>query len=77
MIYAYLDSFIGVRCQIFARVLITTKEVEVVSIDLDVPVHSHVTRSYELHVIVDILVLPSLQKWTFKDTRVLLSRLED
>ena len=76
LIYAYLDS-VGVRGQIFACVLITTKDMEVVAIDLDISLNTQVARSYELHVIVDILVFSSLQEWTFSDTRILLSRLKD
>lgn len=65
---AYLDSFISVRGQVFASVLVTSKNMEEVAIDLDISFNSQVTRSYELHVIVDILVFPSFQKWSFSDT---------
>jgi hypothetical protein len=41
---------------------------EEVAIDLDISFNSQVARSYGLHVIVDILVFPSFQKWSFNDT---------
>lgn len=50
---------------------------ERVSVDLHIGGNSHVSRRDELHVVVNILVLPPVQELALDDTRVLLGRLVD
>ena len=50
---------------------------EVVAIDLDVSTDWQLCWSDELHALVDVLILLSSKEWSFDDTRILLSWLED
>ena len=63
--------------EIFGSVLIGIENMEVVTINLDVTTDWKVSWSNEVVVLVDVLILSSLEEWTFDDTRVLLGRLED
>jgi hypothetical protein len=68
---------VGVTSKVFTRVLIASKDIEVVTIDLDISTKAQIARSDELHVVIDVLILLSAEEGTFNDTRVLLGGLED
>lgn len=70
-------SLIGVSGEIFGGVVIRSKDVEVVAIDLDVSTDWELGWSDELHTLVDVLILLSGKEWSLDDTRILLSWLED
>ena len=63
--------------QVFCSVLIAVEDMEIVTIDLDITAYGHVCWGNEIHHLVDVLILSSLQEWAFDDTGVLLSGLED
>jgi len=63
--------------KIFSGVLIGVEDMEVVTIDLDVTADWDVSWSDEIVVLVDVLILSSLEEGTFDDTGVLLSWFED
>lgn len=63
--------------KIFSGVLIRVEDMEVVTIDLDVTADWKVGWSDEIVVLVDVLILSSLEEGTFDDTGVLLSWFED
>lgn len=69
--------FVGMTSEVFTRVLIASKDIEVISIDLDVSANAQITRSNELHVVIDVLILLSAEEGTLNDTGVLLGGLED
>lgn len=50
---------------------------EVVSIDLDITSDRQISWRDELHSLIDVLILSSLQEWSLNDTRILLSWLKD
>ena len=68
---------VRVSSEIFTRVLIAAENAEVVTIDLDIVVDTKVARRNELHVVIDVLILLSMEEGSLDDTRVLLSGLED
>jgi hypothetical protein len=56
-------------------VFIARQNVEVVSIDFNVSADGHVSRGYELVILVNILVFAALEELALHDARVLLGRL--
>ena len=58
-------------------VLVAAQDVEVVSINLDVSTNWEVGRRDKDRILINILVLSSLQEWSLDDTGILLSWLED
>lgn len=50
---------------------------EVVTVDLDVTSYWEIAWSNEFHVLFYILILSSLEEWSFNNTRILLSRFKD
>lgn len=63
--------------KIFSGVLVGVEHVEVITIDLDVTADWEVGWGDEIVVLVDVLILSSLEEGTFDDTGVLLSWFED
>lgn len=70
-------SLIGVSGEVFGGVVVRSKDVEVVAIDLDVSTDWELGWSDELHTLVDVLILLSGKERSLDDTRILLSWLED
>jgi hypothetical protein len=63
--------------KIFSGVLIRVEDVEVITIDLDVTADWDVSWGDEIVVLVDVLILSSLEEGSFDDTGVLLRWFED
>lgn len=63
--------------EVFGCVVVGSKDMEVVAIDLDVSANWKFSRSNELHSLIDVLILLSSKEWSLDDTRILLSWLED
>ena len=63
--------------EVLGCVIVATKDVEVVGVDLDVTTDRKVSWGNEFHSIIDVLIFESLKEWTFDDTTVLLGWLED
>lgn len=63
--------------KILGSEVIAVEDMIVVPIDLDVSANWQVSWSDEFISVIDVLVLGSLQEWSFNNTRVLLSWLEN
>lgn len=63
--------------EVFGGVVVRSKDVEVVAIDLDISSDWELGWSDELHTLVDVLILLSGKERSLDDTRILLSWLED
>ena len=61
-------SFVCMGREIFCGVVITTKNMEVVSIDLDVAAHWQVAWGDEFICLVNVLILSSFKEWSLNDT---------
>jgi len=57
--------------------VVTAKQVEVVTVDLDISTNWKLGRSDHFSILVDVLVLLSSKEWSLNDAGVLLSRLKD
>lgn len=60
-----------------ARVVVAAQDVEGVAVDLHVSANGHVAWHNELHVVVNVLVLPAVEELAWNDARVLLGGLVD
>lgn len=71
------SSLHDVSLQVFLGVFVAGQDLEAVSVDLDVFADEEVGWGDEAHLVVDVLVLLSLQEGSLDDSGVLLSWLED
>ena len=70
-------SLVDILVKIVERVVVGRDDVEWVAVDFHIAANRHIRWSNEIHVLVNILVLPSVQELALDDARVLLGRLVD
>ena len=72
----WIDSH-QVPVEVVGRVVVHAEDMERLAVDLDVAAGSHVGGCQEVHVVVHVLILVSVEELAWNDTRVLLRGLVD